>query len=111
MAEAVKASDTLAKRGVRARVLNVHTLKPLDRRAIVEAAAESGRVVTAEEHRLAGGLGGAVAELLALEHPTPMRMIGMPDEFVVVGPTLQVRERYGMSAEAIVDACDQLLEQ
>ncbi len=111
VAEAVKASEALAKRGVRARVLNVHTLKPLDRRAIVEAAVESGRVVTAEEHRLAGGLGGAVAELLALEHPTPMRMIGMPDEFAVVGPTLQVRERYGMSAEAIVDACDQLLEQ
>ena len=57
------------------------------------------------------GLGGAVAELLALEHPTPMRMIGMPDEFAVVGPTLKVRERYGMSAEAIVDACTQLLER
>ena len=91
VAEAVKASEALAKRGVRARVLNVHTLKPLDRRAIVEAAVESGRVVTAEEHRLAGGLGGAVAELLALEHPTPMRMI-VPDEFAVVGPTLQVRK-------------------
>ena len=111
VAEAVNASDTLARKGVRAKVLNVHTLKPLDHKAIINAAAETGRVVTAEEHRLAGGLGGAVAELLALEHPTPMRMIGMPDEFAVVGPTLQVRERYGMSTEAIVDACTQLLER
>ena len=65
--------------------------------------------MTAEEHHLTGGLGGAVAELLALEHPTRMRMVGMPDEFAVVGPTPKVRAKYGMSTDGIVAACRELL--
>ena len=76
---------------------------------MLAAAAETRGIVTAEEHHLTGGLGGMVAELLAVEHPTRMRMIGMPDAFAVVGPTVAVRVKYGMSAEAIVDACRALL--
>jgi transketolase len=91
------------------RVLNMHTIKPLDRDAILGAAAETRGIVTAEEHRLTGGLGGAVAELLAVEHPTRMRMVGMPDTFAMVGPTVPLRAKYGMSAEAIVAACRALL--
>ncbi|HWA12673.1 MAG TPA: transketolase C-terminal domain-containing protein [Burkholderiales bacterium] len=107
---AVKASDALEKEGIHVRVLNMHTIKPFDRDAVLAAAAETRGIVTAEEHHLAGGLGGAVAELLALERPTRMRMIGMPDAFAVVGPTPRVRAKYGMSTEGIVEACRQLMK-
>ena len=102
---ALEAAESL---GGAARVINMHTIKPLDEAAVL-AAAETGAIVTAEEHHLTGGLGGAVAELLARECPTPMRMIGMPDTYAVVGPTGKVREKYGMSAAAIVEACRELL--
>jgi len=106
---AVRASDALKQEGIGARVINMHTIKPLDRDAILAAAAETRAIVTAEEHHLTGGLGGAVAELLAVENPTRMRMVGMPDAFAMVGPTVQLRAKYGMSAEAIADACRALL--
>ena len=108
---AVRASDSLERSGIAARVINMHTIKPLDRDAILAAAAETRGIVTAEEHHLAGGLGGAVAELLAVERPTRMRMVGMPDAFAAVGPTVPLRAKYGMSAEAIVDACRGLLDR
>jgi len=107
---AVRASDELRKQGMQVRVINMHTIKPLDRDAILQAAAETRGIVTAEEHHLTGGLGGAVAEVLAEERPTRMKFIGMPDAFAVVGPTPKVRAKYGMSAEAIAAACRQMLE-
>ena len=107
--EAMSAAETLEGQGVGVRVLNMHTIKPLDREAVLAAAAETGGIVTAEEHHLTGGLGGAVAELLAEEHPTRMRFVGMPDEFAVVGPTGKVRERYGMTSAHIVEACTSLV--
>lgn len=106
---ALRASDALNAEGIAVRVIDMHTIKPLDRDAILTAAAETRGIVTAEEHHLTGGLGGAVAELLALEHPTRMRMVGMPDEFAVVGPTPKVRAKYGMSADGIAAACRELL--
>ena len=105
VAPALDAAAALVGRGVGARVLNMPTIKPLDADAILAAAAETRGIVTAEEHHLTGGLGGAVAELLAVARPTRMRMVGMPDEFAVVGPTDRIRERYGMSARHIVEAC------
>ena len=108
VAPALEAAESLAAEGISARILNMHTIKPLDREAVL-AAAETGAIVTAEEHHLTGGLGGAVAELLATTRPTPMRFVGMPDEFAVVGPTDRVREKYGMSAEAVCTACRELL--
>lgn len=107
---AVKASDQLKTQGVNARVLNMHTIKPFDRDAVLKAAAETRGIVSVEEHRLVGGLGGAIADLLAIERPTRMRMIGMPDSFAVVGPTVKVREKYGMSTASIVTACRELLD-
>jgi transketolase len=106
---ALRAARTLESAGIGVRVLNMHTIKPLDREAVLQAAAETHGIVTAEEHHLTGGLGGAVAELLAVEHPTRMRLVGMPDTFAVVGPTGPLRAKYGMSAEAIADACRSLL--
>ena len=102
---AVRASDLLKKEGVGVRVLNMSSIKPFDRDAILAAAAETRGIVTAEEHHLSGGLGGMIAELLAVEHPTRMRMIGMPDTFAMVGPTGPLRAKYGMSVEAIAQAC------
>lgn len=110
VATALEAADALAADGVAVRVVNMHTIKPLDREAVLAAAAETRGIVSAEEHHLTGGLGGAVAELLAQERPTRMRLVGMPDEFAVVGPTGQVRERYGMGRQGIVDACLALLD-
>ena len=107
---AVKASDQLKGEGINVRVLNMHTIKPFDRDTVLKAAAETRGIVTAEEHHLVGGLGGAVADLLSVERPTRMRMIGMPDVFALVGPTVRVREKYGMSVEAIVKSCRELLE-
>ncbi|HEX4985311.1 MAG TPA: transketolase C-terminal domain-containing protein [Burkholderiales bacterium] len=107
---AVKASDALEKEGIGARVLNMSSIKPFDRDAVLAAAAETRGIVTAEEHHLTGGLGGLVAELLAVEHPARMRMIGMPDAFAMVGPTNAIRAKYGMSADAIAAACRALLQ-
>ena len=109
VAPALDAAAELERQGVGARVLNMSTIKPLDEDAILAAAAETRGIVTAEEHHLTGGLGGAVAELLAVRRPTPMRMVGMPDEFACVGPTDRIRARYGMSAAHIVDACLDLM--
>ena len=110
VAPALDAAAELEGQGVGARVLNMATIKPLDEDAILAAAAETRGIVTAEEHHLTGGLGGAVAELLAVRRPAPMRMVGMPDEFACVGPTDRVRARYGMSAAHIVDACLDLMD-
>ena len=107
--EALAAADELAAEGIGVRVINMHTIKPLDREAVLAAAAETRGIVTAEEHHLTGGLGGAVAELVAEEHPTRMRFVGMPDEFAIVGPTPKVRERYGMSAANIMAKCRELM--
>lgn len=109
VAASVAAARALAGEGVGARVLNMHTLKPLDREVILRAAAETRGIVTAEEHHLTGGLGGAIAELLATEHPTRMQMVGMPDEFAAIGPTAPLRAQYGMSADGIAAACRRLL--
>jgi transketolase len=106
---AVRASRSLESKGIGVRVLNMHTIKPLDCETVLQAAAQTRGIVTAEEHHLTGGLGGAVAELLAVERPTRMRLVGMPDEFAVVGPTGPLRAKYGMSAEAIAVACRSLV--
>ena len=109
VAPALEAAATLAADGVDVRVLNMHTIKPLDRDAVLAAARETKGIVTAEEHHLTGGLGGAIAELLVETHPCRMRLVGMPDEFAIVGPTGKVRERYGMSAANIANKCRSLL--
>lgn len=107
--EALAAADELTNEGIGVRVLNMHTIKPLDRDAVLAAAAETRGIVTAEEHHLTGGLGGAVAELVSEHQPTRMRFVGMPDEFAIVGPTAKVRERYGMSAANIMAKCRELM--
>lgn len=111
VAEAVVAARRLGQAGIGARVLNVHTIKPLDREAIVTAAA-TGAVVTVEDHNVLGGLGGAVAELLAQEAPVPLVRVGVDDCFCeTIGGYEEMLAHYGLDAAAIVAAAHRALER
>lgn len=109
-ARAMQAAELLAADGVQSYVLHLPTVKPLDTEAVVEAARRTGRVVTAEEHSILGGLGGAVAEVLAEEHPVRMRRVGLRDTFGESGPNEALLEKYGLTAAHVAEAVRQLLE-
>ncbi len=108
---AMEAAADLARRGIQARVLNMSSVKPLDRDSIVQAARQTGAIVTVEEGFIAGGLGGAVAEVLALHAPTPMRMLGVPDTFAPTGTARYLLDYFGVSAAGIVQAALELLQR
>ena len=86
------------------RVVEMHTIKPLDTELVVRCARETGAIVTAEEHSVIGGLGGAVAECLSQSAPVPLERVGVNDTFARVGPYSELLDKYGMSVEAIVAA-------
>jgi transketolase len=104
VAQALLAAELAAADGLDVRVIDCHTLKPLDVEAILTAARETGAIVTAEDNVLVGGLGSAVAELLIEHDPVPMRRIGLADGFAESGPYLALLERYGLSAGHILQA-------
>jgi transketolase len=104
VSRALDAAELLADKGVQARILNMSTVKPLDQESILKAARETRGIVTAEDALTAGGLGGAVAEVLALEHPAPMRMVGVPDTFAPTGTAEFLLEHFGISAQGIAQA-------
>jgi transketolase len=110
VSRALDAARALESRGVSARVLNMSSVKPLDREAILHAARTTRGIVTAEEALAAGGLGGAVAEVLALEHPAPMRMLGVPDTFAPTGTAEFLLEHFGLTAAGIERAALELLK-
>jgi transketolase len=107
---ALEAADILAAEGVSAHLLHVPTVKPLDEQAVVEAAARTGAVVTAEDHTIIGGLGGAVAEVLGERRPTPMRRVGLRDTFGESGPNEALLEKYGLTAGHVAAAARELLK-
>ena len=109
VSRALDAADALAKQGIQARVLNMSSVKPIDREAIVKAARETKGIITAEEALTAGGLGGAVAEVLALEHPARMRMLGLPDTFAPTGTAEFLLDHFGISAEGMTKAALELV--
>ena len=109
VAPALHAARALASRGISARVLNMVTLKPLDREAVVDAARTTRGIVTAEEAMAAGGLGGAIAEVLAVEHPAPMRILGVPDVFAPTGTAQFLLSHFGLDAAGIERAALDLL--
>ena len=109
VAESLDAVEALEKEGISARMLNIFTWKPLDAKAILKAAAETGAIVTAENHNVINGLGSAVAELLAKNRPTVMEMVGAQDEFGEVGPVSYLRERFGMTSDDIQAAVRKVL--
>ncbi len=102
--EGLEAAKQLAGEGIDLMVVNLHTVKPLDQEAVVAAAQKTGRVITAEEHQAAGGMGSAVAECLAQNYPVPMRILGMQDGFGESGAPDELMKRYGFSSDAIYQA-------
>ena len=111
VAEAIRAAELLAQEGVSVRILDMFTWKPLDREAILSAAAETGAIVTAENHNVINGLGAAVAEVLVRERPVPVEMVGVQDEFGEVGKLAYLAERFGLKAENIADAVRRVLKR
>ena len=111
VAEAIRAAALLAQEGISVRILDMFTWKPLDREAILSAAAETGAIVTAENHNVINGLGAAVAEVLVRERPVPVEMVGVQDEFGEVGKLAYLAERFGLKAENIADAVRRVLKR
>jgi transketolase len=109
VALALEAAQLLAEQGFQARVLDMHTIKPIDTAAIVQAAQDTGAIVTAEDHSIIGGLGSAVAEVLAEHFPAPMARIGIPDTFCRSGDPAELFPIYGMAAADIVAAARQVV--
>jgi transketolase len=104
VAEAMDAAEILYSEGIDARVINMHTVKPIDEEAIIKAAVETGVIVTAEEHSIIGGLGGAVAEILARKYPVPVEMVGVQDMFTESGEADELLKLYGLTSNEIVSA-------
>ncbi len=100
---AMEAADRLSEEGIEARVIDIHTLKPLDTDIIRKAAEDTGCIVTAEEHGVIGGLGSAVAEVVCQECPVPVAMVGQNDTFGESGDPDELLEKYGMTADAIIE--------
>ena len=103
------AAEVLAGEGIEARVLEVHTVKPLDVDGVLQAARETGALVTVEEHSIIGGLGGAVAEAVSEAHAVPIKRVGLADKFAETGPYFEMLDRFGMSVEDIAAAARQAL--
>lgn len=100
---ALEAAEMLSKEGINARVINIHTIKPIDKEILVNAAKETGAIVTAEEHNVIGGLGSAVAEVLTEECPVPVLKVGVQDTFGESGKPNELLEAYGLTAKNIVE--------
>ncbi len=101
---ALEAAELLIGEGIDARVLNMATVRPIDRESIIAAAQETGAIVTAEEHTTYGGLGSAVAEVVVQTIPVPMRILGVPGEFAPTGEPAWLLEHFGLTPEGIRDA-------
>ncbi|MTI61504.1 MAG: transketolase family protein [Firmicutes bacterium] len=106
---ALDSAEELSKLGISCRVINMHTLKPLDDEIVIKSAAETGHIITLEEHSIYGGLGSAVAEVLAQNSPVSMKIIGIPDEPAIAGKPEEVYEYYGLSTPSIVEKAKKLL--
>lgn len=109
--EALMAAEALSKEKISCAVINNHTVKPMDEEAIVKAAHECGAVVTAEEHQIAGGMGSAVAEVLARRAPVPVEFVGMKDRFGESGTPAELMQAFGLTAQGIGEAVHRVLKR
>jgi transketolase len=100
---ALEANELLKKEGIKARIINIHTIKPIDRDLIIKAAKETGAIVTAEEHNIIGGLGSAVAEVVVENYPVPVKIVGVKDKFGRSGKPDRILDMYGLTPQSIVD--------
>ena len=110
LSKAAVATTVLRDKGIHARLINMHTIKPLDKELVLKAARETGRIVTVEEGYLAGGLGGCIAELLAAELPTPMKMLGVDDHYADTGPYEALLSKLGLQGEQIAETVEKFIE-
>ena len=110
VAESMKAAEALRKEGVEARVINLSTIKPIDRETIIRAAKDTGAIVTVEEHSIYGGLGSAVSEVACEEYPVPVKKMGVDDRFGQSGEYEELLELYGLNAESIIKKVRELLK-
>jgi transketolase len=104
--KAIEAAEALSKQGISARVVNLSTIKPIDKNCIIKAARETGAIVTAEEHNMIVGMGSAVAEVLLDHAPVPQRRVGIPDVFGESGESEELMEAYGLTVENIVESAN-----
>ena len=111
VAEALEAYETLKEKGINARIINMPTIKPIDRDIIIKAAKETGKIVTVEEHSVIGGLGSAVCDVVCEECPVPVLKIGVNDEFGCSGPAVDLLKKFGLSAESIVATACKILNK
>ncbi len=109
--KALQAAEILSQKGTVVRVINIHTIKPIDTAEIIKAAWETGAIVTAEEHSVIGGLSSAVAEVVVQNHPVPMEFVGMKDRFGQSGSPAELLSEYGLTAESIVEAVEKVIAQ
>jgi transketolase len=109
--ESLKASEILYNRGVSVEVINIHTIKPLDEKIIIDSVSKTKAVVTAEEHNIYGGLGESVSRLLSSQQPTPQEFIGTNDTFGESGTPNQLMDKYGLNAENIVSKVEKVIER
>lgn len=107
--EALMAAEELKKEGINARVINMATIKPLDKDIVIKVAKETGAIVTAEEHNVIGGLGGAVSEVICENYPVPVVKLGVEDTFGRSGPAVELLHLYGLDAEHIVAKAKQAI--
>lgn len=111
VAEALEAADKLKKENIEAEVINIHTIKPIDRETIIESSKKTGAVVTCENHNVVGGLKSAVAEVLAEECPVPLKAVGVQDHFGEVGSLDFLKEKYHMTSEDIIKAAKEVISK
>jgi len=109
--EALEAAKELDKKGISTRVINLHTVKPIDEEVIFEAAKETGAIVTAEEHQLSGGFGSAVAEVIVKEFPVPVEMVGIKDRFGISGSVEELMRDFGLTSSDIIKAVERVLKR
>src|SRR5690554_4144623 len=109
--EALQAAEQLATRGLKAEVINIHTIKPLDQEAILRSVKKTGCVVTAEEHNFLGGLGESVSRTLTQHHPAPQELVATQDTFGESGTPEQLMEKYGLNAGAILNAVERVIQR
>ncbi len=107
--KALQAAEELSTNKISVRVINCHTIKPLDKETILKAAEETGAIVTVEEHQVTGGLGGAVAELISQHFPVPIKIIGIEDQFGESGKTDELLEKFGLTKAVIIKGITQVL--
>ena len=108
---AMEAADKLRQEGIEAEVIDMHTIKPIDKELLIETARKTGAIVTAEEHNIIGGLGGAVAEVLGEEYPVPMVRVGIKDIFGQSGKPMELVKLYNIDSDDIVLAAKRVVEK